>query len=142
MFGDSVVATALLDRLLHHAIVIQSDGARIDSVSMLTASQAFAHSPAIAKHGSGRWISPRAVSGCKSRISQQRGVLWDEEVEVPRQPNHGSAQACGIGPGRAGYLPGLGINNWRGKYGGMDVLLMAKMKEPEAEDAGLRKMYV
>ena len=26
-FGDSVVATALLDRLLHHAVVIQIEGA-------------------------------------------------------------------------------------------------------------------
>ena len=27
IFGDSVVATALLDRLLHHAVVIQIEGA-------------------------------------------------------------------------------------------------------------------
>src|SRR6201989_114837 len=27
MFGDSVVATALLDRLLHHAVVVQIEGA-------------------------------------------------------------------------------------------------------------------
>jgi len=27
MFGDPVVATALLDRLLHHAVVIQIEGA-------------------------------------------------------------------------------------------------------------------
>jgi hypothetical protein len=26
VFGDAVVATALLDRLLHHAVVIQIDG--------------------------------------------------------------------------------------------------------------------
>jgi len=26
VFGDSVVATALLDRLLHHAVVVQSEG--------------------------------------------------------------------------------------------------------------------
>lgn len=32
--------------------------------------------------------------------------------------------------------------NWRGKYGGMDVSLMARMKELEAENARLRKMYV
>lgn len=32
--------------------------------------------------------------------------------------------------------------NWRSKYGGMDVSLMAKMKELEAENARLRKMYV
>lgn len=32
--------------------------------------------------------------------------------------------------------------NWRRKYGGMDVSLMARMKELEAENARLRKMYV
>ena len=32
--------------------------------------------------------------------------------------------------------------NWSGKYGGMDVSLMSRMKELEAENARLRKMYV
>lgn len=41
----------------------------------------------------------------------------------------------------------LGISSatfykWRAKYGGMDVSLMARMKELEAENARLRKMYV
>ncbi len=41
----------------------------------------------------------------------------------------------------------LGISSatfykWRSKYGGMDVSLMARMKELEAEKARLRKMYV
>ncbi|SIT80362.1 putative transposase [Burkholderia sp. b13] len=31
---------------------------------------------------------------------------------------------------------------WRSKYGGMDVSLMARMKELEVENARLRKMYV
>ncbi len=31
---------------------------------------------------------------------------------------------------------------WRSKYGGMDVSLIARMKELEAESARLRKMYV
>lgn len=31
---------------------------------------------------------------------------------------------------------------WRAKYGGMDASLMARMKELEAENARLRKMYV
>ena len=31
---------------------------------------------------------------------------------------------------------------WRAKYGGMDVSMMAQMKELEAENARLRKMYV
>ncbi len=40
-----------------------------------------------------------------------------------------------------------GISNatfykWRAKYGGMDVSLMAKMKELEDENRRLKKMYV
>lgn len=31
---------------------------------------------------------------------------------------------------------------WRSKYGGIDVSLMARMKELEAENARLRKMYI
>ena len=31
---------------------------------------------------------------------------------------------------------------WRARYGGMDVSMMARMKELEAENAWLRKMYV
>jgi len=31
---------------------------------------------------------------------------------------------------------------WRAKYGGMGVSLMARMKELEAENSRLRKMYV
>ena len=30
---------------------------------------------------------------------------------------------------------------WRARYGGMDVSMMARMKELEAENARLRKMY-
>jgi putative transposase len=41
----------------------------------------------------------------------------------------------------------LGISSatfykWRSKYGGMDVPMMSRMKELEAENARLRKMYV
>ena len=31
--------------------------------------------------------------------------------------------------------------NWRSKYGGMDASMMAKMKELEAENKRLKKMY-
>jgi putative transposase len=43
-----------------------------------------------------------------------------------------------------GICPGWASarHNWRGKYGGMDVSLMSRMKELEAENARLRKMYV
>lgn len=30
---------------------------------------------------------------------------------------------------------------WRGKYGGMDVSMISRMKELEAENARLKKMY-
>ena len=30
---------------------------------------------------------------------------------------------------------------WRSKYGGMDVSMMSRMKELEAENARLKKMY-
>ncbi len=41
----------------------------------------------------------------------------------------------------------LGISSatfykWRAKYGGMDVPMMSRLKELEAENARLRKMYV
>lgn len=41
----------------------------------------------------------------------------------------------------------LGISSatfykWRAKYGGLDVSMMARMKELEAENARLRKRYV
>ena len=41
----------------------------------------------------------------------------------------------------------LGISSatfykWRAKYGGMDMSLMDRMKELEAENARLKKMYV
>ncbi len=41
---------------------------------------------------------------------------------------------------------GLGISSatfykWRAKYGGMDTSMMARMKELEAENARLKKMY-
>lgn len=31
--------------------------------------------------------------------------------------------------------------NWRSKYGGMDASMMKRMKEPEAENKRLKKMY-
>jgi putative transposase len=41
----------------------------------------------------------------------------------------------------------LGISSaafykWRAKYGGMDVSLIARMKELEAENARLKKLYI
>jgi putative transposase len=33
------------------------------------------------------------------------------------------------------------LYNWRGKYGGMDVALKPRLKELEAENAWLKRMY-
>jgi hypothetical protein len=52
MFGDPVVATALLDRLLHHAVVVQIEGAsyrlrqHADLVPEHIRSKALIHPPA------------------------------------------------------------------------------------------------
>lgn len=40
---------------------------------------------------------------------------------------------------------GIGVATfykWRAKYGGMDASLMSRMKELEAENARLKKMYI
>ena len=34
------------------------------------------------------------------------------------------------------------LYKWRAKYGGMDTSMMARMKELEAENARLKKMYI
>ena len=34
------------------------------------------------------------------------------------------------------------VYKWRAKYGGMDTSMMARMKELEAENARLKKMYI
>ena len=36
----------------------------------------------------------------------------------------------------------LTFYKWRAKYGGMDTSMMARMKELEAENARLKKMYI
>ena len=54
IFGDSVVATALLDRLLHHAVVLQIEGS---SYSFLRA-----HPPLSPKHNNKKQQQPPLLS--------------------------------------------------------------------------------
>ena len=62
-------------------------------------------------------------------------------------PPHGRAQARGIGLSVPDQCRELGISTatsfykWRSKFGGMHVSLIARMKELEAENGRLRKMY-
>jgi len=66
-----------------------------------------------------------------------RSEIRHEEAEVHGQPDHRGDQACGGRPGSARAVLGAAISaatfyKWRSKYGGMDVSLMARMKELEA----------
>jgi putative transposase len=47
--------------------------------------------------------------------------------------------------GFIGATPGIStatFYKWRAKYGGMDTSMIARMKELEAENARLKKMYI
>ena len=68
----------------------------------------------------------------KSRYneSQIMGILKEAESGLPVAElcrKHGMSEAT--------------FYNWRAKYGGMDVSLMKRMKELEAENRRLKKMY-
>ena len=67
MLGDTVVATALLDRLLHHAVVVQIEGAsyrlrqHADLVPEHIRSKALIHPPPVAPLPKRRGRPPRDV---------------------------------------------------------------------------------
>jgi len=68
----------------------------------------------------------------KSRYSESQiiGILKEAENGVPVTDlcrKHGMSDAS--------------FYKWRAKYGGMDVSLMKRMKELEAENQQLKKMY-
>ena len=68
----------------------------------------------------------------KSRYNESQiiNILKEAESGVPVAElcrKHGMSEAT--------------FYNWRAKYGGMDVSLMKRMKELEAENRRLKKMY-
>ena len=68
----------------------------------------------------------------KSRFSEEQiiGFLTQAEAGMP------VAEICSKG----GFSDAT-FYKWRSKFGGMDASLMARMKELEAENARLKKMY-
>jgi len=68
----------------------------------------------------------------KSRYneSQIMSILKEAESGVP------VAELC-----RKHGMSDATFYNWRAKYGGMDVSMMKRMKELEAENRRLKKMY-
>jgi IstB-like ATP binding protein len=67
VFGDPVVATALLDRLLHHAVVVQIEGAsyrlrqHADLVPEHIRSKALIHPPSVIAPPKHRGRPPKAA---------------------------------------------------------------------------------
>lgn len=68
----------------------------------------------------------------KSRYSESQiiSILKEAENGVP------VADLC-----RKHGMSDASFYNWRAKYGGMDVSMMKRMKELEAENRRLKKMY-
>ena len=68
----------------------------------------------------------------KSRYSESQimAILKEAESGVP------VAELC-----RKHGMSDASFYNWRAKYGGMDASLIKRMKELEAENARLKKMY-
>lgn len=68
----------------------------------------------------------------KSRYSESQilSILKEAEPGIP------VAELC-----RKHGMSDATFYNWRAKYGGMDVSMMKRMKELEAENRRLKKMY-
>ena len=68
----------------------------------------------------------------KSRYSESQiiSILKEAESGVP------VAELC-----RKHGMSDASFYNWRSKYGGMDVSMLKRMKELEAENRRLKKMY-
>ena len=68
-----------------------------------------------------------------SRFSEPQiiGILKQSDSGVP------VAELC-----RQHGMSSAAFYKWRSKYGGMDASMMARLKELEAENARLKKMYI
>jgi putative transposase len=69
-----------------------------------------------------------------------------EEIEVQRQSDHRYNKRAAVGEPvpalcREGGFSAAAFYKWRSKYGGMDVSMMARVKELEEENRRLKKMY-
>jgi len=71
-----------------------------------------------------------------------RGVIY-EEVSIYRKPDSLNIEASrSRNAGCREYgMSSASFYQWRSKYGGMDASLMRRLKELEAENARLKKMY-
>ena len=70
----------------------------------------------------------------------------NEKVSIQRQPDHGLLKQAQSGVPVADLCREHGMSSglfyqWRSKYGGMDTSMMKRLKELEAENARLKKMY-
>src|SRR5690606_8153025 len=103
-----------------------------------------------------RWLCGRsrgpAVTPPQKRCVQKQNFLIEEFYKMKRSRFTDSQIMEALKRVEAGLAVAelcreLGISTatfykWRSKYGGMDVPMMARMKELEEENARLRKMYV
>ena len=76
---------------------------------------------------------------------RESGAIY-EEVTFYRKPDYGDLEQYEAGvtiPGlaREHNVSTAAIYQWRAKYGGMDASMMKRLKELEAENARLKKMY-
>jgi DNA replication protein DnaC len=109
VFGDPVVATALLDRLLHHAVVIQIEGSsyRLRQYAGLLRSRGHAVHAKRAEQASGRRLSPGrrqrlVVSARNFRI----GCCRSRQIAGDRR---GRRKSCGAGRCRAHHRVGVDV---------------------------------
>ncbi|KCV12533.1 transposase, partial [Bordetella holmesii CDC-H785-BH] len=88
------------------------------------------------------------VGGQKAAIIAQVGQIYSDavgqyyigaDIEAIKRAEAGLAvpELC-----RELGISSATFYKWRSKFGGMDVSMMSRMKELEAENARLRKMYV
>ena len=75
----------------------------------------------------------------------ERGVL-DEEITIDGQSDHVCLEAVGSWVtvaelSREHNVSTATLYQWRAKYGGMDTSMIKRLKELEAENARLKKMY-